>query len=51
MIPGISESKKKFILKTFGSVHRLHQTSLEELANHPKIGPKLADLIKKVIPS
>ncbi|MBM3857240.1 MAG: excinuclease ABC subunit UvrC [Verrucomicrobia bacterium] len=51
MISGISESKKKFILKNFGSVRRLSQTSLEELASHPKIGLKLAHLIKSVIPS
>ena len=51
MIPGISDAKKKFILKNFGSVRRLGQTSLEELANHPKIGLKLAHVIKSVIPS
>ncbi len=50
-IPGISDAKKKLLLKTFGSVRRLRQTSLEELANHPKIGLKLAHLIKSVIPS
>jgi excinuclease ABC subunit C len=51
MIPGISESKKKFILKTFGSVRRIGQTDLEELASNPKIGLKLAQVIKSVIPS
>ncbi len=51
MIPGISDAKKKLILRTFGSVHRLGQRSFQELADHPKIGPKLAALIKKMIPS
>lgn len=50
MIPGMSDSKKKFLLRKFGSVRRLHQTSLEELANTPQIGSKLAQVIKMVIP-
>ena len=51
MIPGISEAKKKLILKTFGSVRRLRQTSLEELTNTPNIGSKLAHLVKTAIGS
>ena len=51
MIPGISDAKKKLILKTFGSVRRLRQTSLEELTNTPNIGSKLAHLVKTAIGS
>ena len=47
-IPGISDAKKKLLLKTFGSVRRLRQTSLEEMAATKGIGPKLATTIKKV---
>jgi excinuclease ABC subunit C len=49
MIPGISQAKKKLILKNFGSVRRLRQTSLEELTNTPQVGSKLAHLIKTAI--
>lgn len=48
-IPGISTAKKKLLLKTFGSVRRLRQTSLEEIAAAKGIGPKLAETIKKAL--
>lgn len=44
-IPGISTAKKKLLLKTFGSVRRLRQTSLEEIAATKGIGQKLANTI------
>ncbi|MBX9743269.1 MAG: excinuclease ABC subunit UvrC [Chthoniobacterales bacterium] len=46
-VPGISSAKKKFLLKTFGSVRRLRQSSLEEIAAAKGIGFKLAEIIKK----
>lgn len=47
-IPGISTAKKKLLLKKFGSVRRLRQTSLEEITATKGIGLKLATIIKKV---
>jgi excinuclease ABC subunit C len=44
-IPGISSAKKRLLLKTFGSVRRLRQTSLEEMAATKGIGQKLASTI------
>lgn len=50
-VPGISDAKKRFLLKTFGSVRRLRQTSLEEIAATKGIGLKLAEIIKKSLNS
>lgn len=44
-IPGISSAKKKLLLKTFGSVRRLRQANVEEIAAVKGIGPKLASTI------
>ena len=44
-IPGISESKKKLLLKTFGSVRRLKQVSIDELATIKGISKNLAEVI------
>ncbi len=48
-VPGISSAKKKLLLKTFGSVRRLRQASLEEISTTKGIGPKLAETIKKAL--
>lgn len=44
-IPGISSTKKKLLLKTFGSTRRLRQASVEEIAATKNIGSKLAAAI------
>lgn len=44
-VPGISEAKKKLLLKTFGSVRRLRQANIDEIASVKGIGPKLAHTI------
>ncbi len=44
---GISAAKKKLLLKTFGSVRRLRQASIEEIALTKGISLKLAQTIKK----
>jgi excinuclease ABC subunit C len=44
-IPGVSSSRKKILLKTFGSVERLKKTPAEEIAKTPGIGESLAQTI------
>ena len=46
-IPGISESKKKILLKKFGSVRRLRQATASEIAATPGISEKLAEVIQQ----
>ena len=41
-IPGISESRKKSLLRAFGSIERLREQSPESIAKLPGIGLKLA---------
>ncbi|MCX7868785.1 MAG: excinuclease ABC subunit UvrC [Terrimicrobiaceae bacterium] len=41
-IPGVSESRKKALLRAFGSVERLRAQPPETIARVPGIGPKLA---------
>lgn len=43
--PGVSENRKKLLLKQFGSVERLRKASLDDIAAVPGIGPKLAQTI------
>lgn len=44
-IPGISEAKKKLLLKTFGSIRRLREANIDEVAATKGIGKKLAEVI------
>ncbi|PAW79186.1 MAG: excinuclease ABC subunit C [Verrucomicrobia bacterium Tous-C9LFEB] len=41
--PGISENRKKLLLKQFGSIERLRRASIDDIAAVPGIGPKLAE--------
>jgi excinuclease ABC subunit C len=41
-IPGIGERREKELLKYFGSVERIKEATVEELAKAPGINPKLA---------
>lgn len=41
--PGVSENRKKLLLKQFGSVERLRRASLDDISQVPGIGPKLAE--------
>lgn len=45
-LPGFGGKKKVRLLKHFGSMQRLRQASLEELAEVPGIGPKQAAMLK-----
>jgi len=46
-IPGVSEAKKKALLKKFGSIVRLRKASLEEIAKISGISPSLALIIRE----
>ena len=41
-LPGLGEKRRKALLRHFGSVRRIRQASVEELAEVPGIGPALA---------
>ena len=41
-VPGVGPSRKKALLKRFGSLARLSRASLEEIAATPGVGPELA---------
>jgi excinuclease ABC subunit C len=45
VIPGLGEKRRKALLKQFGSVRRIGQASVEELAAVPGIGPALAAVV------
>jgi excinuclease ABC subunit C len=42
-VPGIGETRKKVLLRAFGSLERVKKASYEELA--PYVGPKAASKI------
>ncbi|MBR2836021.1 MAG: excinuclease ABC subunit UvrC [Coriobacteriales bacterium] len=44
-IPGVGPSRKKALLKSYGSMKRLRAASVEELASVPGISPQLAQTI------
>jgi len=44
-IPGLGETRRKALLKTFGSVTKLRAASAEEIATVPGIGPRTAGAI------
>jgi excinuclease ABC subunit C len=41
-VPGVGESRKKALLRRFGSLARLRQATVEEIQSTPGIGPALA---------
>jgi excinuclease ABC subunit C len=46
-VPGIGPARKKALLKRFGSVRRIREASVEEVAATPGIGPDVADRLKR----
>jgi excinuclease ABC subunit C len=44
-IPGLGPTRRRALLKTFGSVKKLRAASAEEIANVPGIGPATAQSI------
>jgi excinuclease ABC subunit C len=49
-LPGIGPQRKKTLLKAFGSLKRIREASVEELAQVEGIGPSLAQQIKMSLP-
>jgi excinuclease ABC subunit C len=41
-VPGVGPARKKALLKTFGSLSRLRDATVDEIAVAPGIGPELA---------
>lgn len=46
-IPGVGPSRKKTLMKAFGSVKKIKEASVEDIAKIKGIGPKLAEQIKE----
>jgi len=44
-IPGVGEARRKDLIRHFGSVRKLGQASVEEIAEVPGFGPRLAETI------
>jgi excinuclease ABC subunit C len=44
-VPGVGPTRKKALLKRFGSVARLTRAGVEEIAGTPGIGPELARVV------
>ncbi|MEY2545507.1 MAG: excinuclease subunit, partial [Verrucomicrobiota bacterium] len=47
--PGVSQNRKNLLLRKFGSVKRLRQASVEEIASTEGIGPKLAEDVHRFL--
>ncbi len=46
-VPGIGPARKKALLKRFGSVRRIREASLDEVAETPGVGRAAAERLKK----
>jgi excinuclease ABC subunit C len=46
-VPGIGPARKKALLKRFGSVRRIREASVDEVAATPGVGPDVADRLKR----
>jgi excinuclease ABC subunit C len=46
-VPGIGPARKKALLKRFGSVRRIREASLEEVADTPGVGKSAAERLKE----
>ena len=48
-VPGLGELRRKALLKYFGSMRKLRQASVEEIAQVPGFGPTLAAAVKAAV--
>jgi excinuclease ABC subunit C len=48
-IPGIGPRRKKALLKHFGSVQRIREASLDDIARAPMLTPALAKKVKEYV--
>src|SRR5436189_975717 len=49
--PGVSQNRKRLLLRKFGSVNRLRKASVEQIAATEGIGPKLAEEVHRFLQS
>ena len=48
-VGGLGEKRKRTLLQRFGSIQRLRQATIEEIAAVPGIGPKMAATLKEFL--
>ena len=48
-VPGLGEVRRKTLLKHFGSLKKLRQAEVDEIALVPGIGPRTAEAIKAAV--
>ena len=48
-LTGLGEKRKRTLLQRFGSIQRLRQATVEEIAAVPGIGPKMAATLKEFL--
>jgi len=48
-VPGLGEVRRKALMTHFGSLKKLRQASVEEIAAVPGFGPKMAQSIKDAL--
>lgn len=48
-VPGLGELRRKALLRHFGSLKRLREARVEEIAQVPGIGPKTAVAVKAAL--
>ncbi|HWJ81045.1 MAG TPA: excinuclease ABC subunit UvrC [Nocardioides sp.] len=48
-VPGLGEVRRRTLLRHFGSLKKLREASVEEIAAVPGIGPRTADAIKTAV--
>jgi excinuclease ABC subunit C len=50
-VPGLGEVRRKTLLRHFGSLKKLREASVEQIAEVPGIGPRIAESIKTAVAS
>jgi excinuclease ABC subunit C len=48
-VPGLGETRRKALLRTFGSLKRLRAATVEEVAEVPGIGPRTAEAVVQAL--
>jgi excinuclease ABC subunit C len=50
-VVGLGEVRRKTLLRHFGSLKKLREASVEQIAEVPGIGPRIAESIKTAVAS
>ena len=48
-VPGLGEMRRKALVTYFGSIKKLREASVEEIAKVPGFGPKLAATVHEAV--